>query len=75
LTYTATGDIATGAYWSDLLVNFSGLAEAASYTWPTAGILVEDDYTASITLDGRSIGTCDVSQGSDGTGTVDCEIN
>ena len=75
LTYTATGDIATGAYWSDLLVNFSGLAEAATYTWPTAGILVEDDYTASITLDGRSIGSCDVSQGSDGSASVDCEIN
>ncbi|MCI0896647.1 MAG: hypothetical protein J4N84_17270, partial [Chloroflexi bacterium] len=59
-----------GAYWSDLLVNFSEFSGPPTYTWPTAAIIVRDHFDVVATLDGKSIVNFDLSVGS-GSGTID----
>ncbi|MCI0794178.1 MAG: DUF11 domain-containing protein [Chloroflexi bacterium] len=70
LTYTASAVTTAGAYWSDLLVNFSEFSGPPTYTWPTAAIIVRDHFDVVATLDGKSIVNFDLSVGS-GSGTID----
>jgi len=70
LTYTASAVAQAGAYWSDLLVNFSEFSGASTYTWPTAAIIVRDHFDIVATLDGKSIVNFDLSVGS-GSGSID----
>ena len=72
MTYTASAVAMAGAYWSDLLVNFSEFSGPPTYTWPTAAIIVRDHFDVVATLYGQSIVNFDLSVGSGaGSGAID----
>jgi len=75
MTYRAEATVSRGDYWSDLQANFAEFAGPSTYTWPTAVILVRDEYEVSATLDGRPIATFAVSLDTNSGGIDSWEIN
>jgi len=74
MTYLAGATVSRGDYWSDLEAKFAEFSGPAIYTWPTAAILVRDEYEVSATLDGQTIGTFSVFLGISAGGIHDWEI-